>query len=156
MQEITCCFLGHREINETDELIQNLYSVIENLIVDKKVDTFLFGSKSRFDKVCHQQVTKIKEKYPHIKRIYVRAEFPEIDENYNAYLLEQYEKTYYPPNIKGSGKAAYVERNQEMIDKSHFCVIYFQEGYSPRNRKSGTKLALNYAIKKKKTVIVFP
>jgi len=73
MQETTCCFLGHRKINENEEITQQLYSIIENLIIEEKVDTFLFGSKSRFNSLCHEQVTKIKEKYPHIKRIYVRA-----------------------------------------------------------------------------------
>ena len=49
MKENTCCFIGHRTINETEELKLKLNEIIEKLIVDEKVDTFLFGSKSRFD-----------------------------------------------------------------------------------------------------------
>ena len=45
-KEKTCCFFGHRKINETEELKNRLYEIIENLIVNEKVDTFLFGSKS--------------------------------------------------------------------------------------------------------------
>jgi len=74
MQEKTCCFFGHREINETEELRTRLCGIIERLIVDEKVDTFLFGSKSRFDSLCLELVSEIKEKYPHVKRVYVRAE----------------------------------------------------------------------------------
>ncbi|MBQ7288911.1 MAG: hypothetical protein IJW78_04195 [Clostridia bacterium] len=136
-----CCFFGYREINETEELKQQLNSVIENLILNKKVDTFLFGSKSRFNSLCYEQVTKIKEKHPHIERIYVRAEFPQINESYKAYLLESYEDTYYPEKVLGAGKAAYVERNREMINQSHFCIVYYQEECLPRNRKSGTEIA---------------
>ena len=36
-------------------------------------DTFLFGSRSKFDTLCREVVTELKEQYPHIKRI-----------NYNA------------------------------------------------------------------------
>ena len=53
----TCCFFGHRKITETDELKSNLYSEIEKLIINEKVNTFLFGSKSQFDDLCHTIVT---------------------------------------------------------------------------------------------------
>ena len=149
----TCCFLGHRTINETEEMKKQLYEVIERLIVKEKVETFLFGSKSRFDDVCLEIVTKIKEKYPHIKRIYVRAEFPNINDSYKKYLLKSYEDTYYPEKIIGSGRASYVERNYEMINNSRFCVFYYDDNYSPDNRKSGTKIAFEYAVKCKKEII---
>ncbi len=156
MQDKTCCFFGHRTINETEELKERLYEVIEKLIIEKQVDTFLFGSKSRFNSLCQETVTKIKEKYPHIKRIYVRAEFPCIDEQYTNYLFESYEDTYYPEHIIGSGRAAYVERNYEMINKSRFCIVYYDELNAPTTRKSGTKIALDYAIKKQKHIFVLP
>ena len=70
----TCCFLGHRKINETEELKAKLIEMIEIMIEERKVDTFLFGSKSQFNSLCLELVTEIKEKYPHIKRVYVRAE----------------------------------------------------------------------------------
>ena len=40
-----------------------------------------------------------------------------------------------------------------MIDKSRFCVVYYDEKYNPAKRKSGTKIALDYALKKKREVI---
>lgn len=154
MREKTCCFFGHRKINETEELKSKLKEIIEKLIVDEKVNTFLFGSKSRFNSLCLELVTKIKEKYPHIKRIYVRAEYPDINEQYTNYLLESYEGTYYPEHIRSSGRAAYVERNYEMIDKSHYCIVYYDKPNAPTIRKSGTKIALDYAVKHKKEVII--
>ena len=146
--ENTCCFFGHRTINETEELKSKLIEVIEELICEKQVDTFLFGSKSQFNSLCLELVTELKEKYPHIKRIYVRAEYPDINEQYTNYLLESYEKTYYPEHIRNSGRAAYVERNYEMINKSKFCIVYYDEQNAPTTRKSGTKIAIDYAIKK--------
>lgn len=150
-----CCFFGHRTINETEELKMKLSDNIEKLITDKKADIFLFGSKSRFNSLCLELVTKLKEKYPHIKRVYVRAEYPIISDNFKAYLFESYDDTYYPEKIMGAGKATYIKRNFEMIDKSNFCIVYYDETHSPANRKSGTKLALDYAIKQGKTVCVF-
>ncbi len=153
MYKNACCFLGHRNINETEELKLKLIKTIEELITEKQVDTFLFGSKSQFNSLCLEVVTKIKEKYPYIKRVYIRAEYPHITEDYKNYLLKSYEDTYYPEKILNSGKYSYVERNYEMIDNSKYCVFYYDPDKAPTKRKSGTKIALDYAIKKSKTVI---
>ncbi len=53
-----------------------------------------------------------------------------------------------------AGKASYVERNYAMIDKSSYCVVYYDELNIPTARKSGTKIALDYAIKKGKNIMV--
>lgn len=165
LKSYTCCFIGHRKINQTDELKSKLYSEIEKLIINKHVNTFLFGSKSQFDDLCHKTVTQLQEKYPFIKRIYVRAEFPYIDNKYLKYLLERYEYTYYPKNIIHAGKAVYVERNYEIINNSAYCICYYDENYVPSKRKlgktasscyqpkSGTSIAYNYAVKKKLFII---
>jgi uncharacterized phage-like protein YoqJ len=156
MNELTCCFLGHRKIDQTKELEQQLYKQIENLITNKHVNCFLFGSKSAFIDLCYCTTTKLKDKYPHIKRIYVRAEFPHISDDYKAYLLQNYEDTYFPSKAMGAGKTVYIKRNQEMIDKSRFCIIYYHHDSFPTNRKSGTQIALDYAIKQKKKIILMP
>lgn len=150
-KEHTCCFFGHRNTNITDKLRARLKETIEDLIVNKKVDTFLFGSRSRFDKLCLEVVTELKDKYS-IRRIYVRAEFPYIDEDYMSYLLKYYDHTYYPDRIINAGKAVYVERNYEMIEKSSFCIIFYDKNI-PLQRKSGTKLAYDYAVKKRVELI---
>ena len=158
----TCCFLGHRKISGTEELKERLYKVIEDLIISEYVHTFLFGSRSEFDSLCLDVVTELKNKYPFIQRVYVRAEFQHISGSYAAYLLQSYDDTYYPERISGSGRAAYVERNQIMINCSDICVVYFKDNYLPSRRKnswrdltdyqpkSGTKIAYEYAVKKGK------
>ena len=95
-KKCTCCFIGHRKINETEALRVELCRLIKNLIVNENVDTFLFGSKGEFNTLCYEIVTQIKEKYPYLRRIYVRAEYPFISEQYKMYLLENYDDTYYP------------------------------------------------------------
>lgn len=161
----SCCFFGHRKIEETPQLRETLISTIEDLIKNKGVNTFIFGSKSEFDRLCLKVVTVLKEKYPYIKRIYIRAEYADINDDYESYLLESYEETYYPEKIRFAGKASYVERNQEMINKANFCLIYYDENYAPPKRKnsrrdlteyqpkSGTKIAYDYAVKKRRVII---
>lgn len=163
--EKSCCFFGHRKIKYTEELEKKIYCDTERLILSENVNTFYFGSKSEFDSLCLKVVTELKEKYPEIKRIYIRAEFPYIDNSYRDYLLEDYEDTYFPQKAINAGRARYVERNREMIDKSDFCIVYYNEDYEPSARKnskrdffeyqpkSGTKIAYDYAKTKKKIVI---
>ncbi len=157
--------MGHRKISITYELKKKLYSITEDLIISKGIGIFLFGSKSDFDDLCLKTVSELKEVYPEIKRIYVRAEYPYINEDYEKYLLENYEKTYYPEHIKGSGRAVYVERNYEMIKQSDYCIFYYDKNYCPPKRKtsvflmddyrpkSGTEIAFKYALKNCKHVI---
>ena len=158
-------FIGHRRIQNSENLSEQLKTIILNLIDDKQVDTFLFGSRSAFDEVCLETVTGIKLIRPHIKRIYVRAAYPSIDSGYKAYLLKFYDATYIPDTIVKAGKAAYVERNRYMIDKADVCIFYYDENYLPPLKaatgkrifscqpKSGTKVAYDYAVQKKKAII---
>lgn len=149
----TCCFFGYRVMNETEDLKIRLQKAVEMLIIKEGVDTFLFGSKSRFNDLCREIVTKIKAKYSHIKCVYVRAEYPYISDEYKSFLLKSYDETYYPEKIIDAGKSVYIQRNCEMINKSDFCIIYFDNQYTLNNQKCGTKIALDYAIKKEKSII---
>lgn len=151
-----CCFIGHRKLNQTKDLIQKLELIIEDLHLKEKVNYFLFGSKSEFNDICYTVVSKLKEKYPNIKRIYVRAEYPDINNEYMSYLLKYYDDTYYPQEIKGAGRLSYVKRNFNMINKSDFCVIYYSDECLPKTHKSGTELALKYAVSKNKNIILLP
>ena len=149
----TCCFIGHRKIREPDVLRERVGAIMEDLITKAQVDTFLFGSKSQFDDLCRELAAKIKTKYPHLKRIYVRAEYPYISENYREYLLKTFEDTFFPEKLLNAGNAVYLERNYEMIRQSDYCVIYYDEQCAPATRKSGAKAALEFARRQKKTVI---
>ena len=165
MENKVCCFFGHRKIDKTLELKERLLSEIENLITNENVTKFLFGSKSQFDDYCYEIVSELKEKHPHIKRVYVRSAFQHISDWYEDSLLKHYEKTYFPEHMENAGRASYVERNQEMINKSDFCIVYYNENYASPKRKnsrrdltdyqprSGTKIAYDYAVKKKKIII---
>ncbi|MBQ2897753.1 MAG: hypothetical protein IJE46_05485 [Clostridia bacterium] len=161
----TCCIFGHRKVAGKEELKVRLSGIFENLIVNENVCTFLFGSRSEFDDLCRDILAAKKEKYPHIQRVYVRGEYPYIDDDYENYLLERCEKTYFPQRAINAGKAVYIERNYEMIDNADICIVYFKNNYLPirwkngkrdlfdYQPKSGTGIAYKYAIRKNRFII---
>ena len=154
------CFIGHRKVENDDRVSSALKEVAETLI-RLGFKKFLFGSKSKFDTLSWEVVTGLKKKYPFIQRIYVRAGNRYIDKSYEEYILRSYEETYCPPKLEKRGRFSYVERNCEMIDRSICCVFYYNENYTPfsechgreSRKKSGTKIAYEYAVKKKKQEI---
>ena len=174
-----CCFIGHRKIIETQELNKKLRNTIENLITEKGVKTFIFGSRSEFDFLCYQIVSDLQKLYPYIERVVYtcKSELAILKENKtkieklfsNAFKQDinlcEYEKEIEHKTKFTSGKASYIERNQSMIDDSDYCIFYYDENYKPPSRKykksdvfeyqpnSGTSLAFRYAKQKKKKII---
>lgn len=159
------CFIGHRAIINFEQLRIRLTEVISHFI-SNGADTFLFGSRSRFNTLCLEIVTGLKKRYPNIKRVYIRAEYPIISKDYEDYLLESYEETFFPREIQNAGRCAYVERNKKMIDSSDVCIFYFNSDYKlsaikqeiflplpNKERKSGTAVAFAYAKRKNKEII---
>lgn len=154
----TCCVIGHRELNDTSDLRIRIQEVIINLI-NKGITVFLFGSNSKFNDLCLELVLKLKDIYSQISCVYVRAEYEYISQEYNDYLLERYDNTYFPESVHNAGRLSYVKRNQEMIKKSDICLFYYDKNYMPpTNNKgarcvSGVKIALDYAVAKHKIII---
>ena len=174
-----CSFFGHRKIELSVELEQKVQGVVEDLIVNHNVSTFLFGSRSEFDSLCLSVVTNLKEKYPYIKRVaytckneacILESEKQKIEENYSHLLKREVSLVSVEEELEHktkytAGRASYIERNQAMINDSDYCVFYYNENYQPQMRKrsgrsvgyyqpkSGTKLAYYYAKQKKKTLI---
>lgn len=141
-------FIGHRTINKTGSLKDKLKMIVENLMVKENADTFLFGSKSEFNTLCYDVVTKLQNKYRSIRRVYVRAEYEFISEEYKRYLFRLYEFSYFPKDVKGAGALSYVKRNQAMIDKCDVVVAYYDDQYIPPTKtKSGTQMAVVHAIR---------
>lgn len=178
-QSKTCSFFGHRKIEISEELKQKVKEIIEDLIVNHNVLTFLFGSRSDFDHLCHVIVTELKERFLNIKRISYtcRSEFCILEnekqkwEKIYSYFEKKevcilgFEEEVEHKTKYTSGKASYVERNHAMINDSDYCVFFYDEKYNPPKRKkskkdlfeyqpkSGTKLAYNYAKQKRKIVL---
>ncbi len=164
LYNMKACFIGHRKIIKTDKLLYLLKETILQLI-NVGVTTFIFGSKSEFNDLSWEVVTMLKNEYPSIKRVYVRNNNQYINDFYEKYLLTRYEETYYPPKLENAGKYSYVKRNYDLIDNSEYCIFYYNKNYTVSHNKqqndfiltptskSGTKIAYNYAISKRKNII---
>ena len=173
-----CCFIGHRKIEKSLELKQRVEETIKDLIQNKCVNTFLFGSRSEFDDLCHSIVTELQKNNPQIKRIMYtcRSEYACMKEEKEEreriaravtkrhITYKDYDGSIMSDRLWSAGKASYVERNQDMINASDYCVFYYNENYQPPKRrqskrdvseyqpKSESKLAFEYANKKKQSI----
>ena len=173
------CFIGHRTIENAEQLKTKLLDTLTTLISDG-ADTFLFGSKSEFDSLCWHVVTELQTQFPNIQRVSYNAPHESAITSQKERLhLEQissrlmggevhfkdYEGAVNSQKSLNATKDAYIMRNQEMIDNSDVCVIYYNKDYLPPRRKqskryisdyqprSGTAVAYTYAKQKKKTII---
>ncbi len=174
METSACCFIGHRKIQDKELVFSAVKKTVEGLILKKGVTVFHFGSKSEFDDICHLAVTQLQSKYSHILRInYNRKSEYAVKPSEKARLqkswvrvvkkevrLKDYEGSKRSDRLINAGKASYVERNEDMINDSDYCVFYYKEGYAPplssrykSSSKSGTRLAYDYAVRKKKAII---
>lgn len=156
----SCSFFGHRDTPQTDELKQKVRETVEQLIVEEGVDTFLFGSRSKFDELCHIVVTELKEKYPHIRRIVylckhetaclVGAGTSLMQKIKNVtgrdVYVREFEDIKKSDRVNSAGRACYVERNQWMIDESVIIVLYCNE---KDLLKGGTSFVKKYAVREK-------
>ncbi|MBQ8908780.1 MAG: hypothetical protein IJY90_00610 [Clostridia bacterium] len=154
----TCAFIGHRQMENVEGVKTALEVLLEGLIVDENVTRFLLGSGSQFNGVCTDVLLKIKQKHPHIKRVYVRVEY-HLEDN-QSFVGELYDESYFPNCAVGAGRKAYVLRNQHMIDASDVVVFYYNPSYLPQGRMgkncrrvSGTQIAYNYVLKKRKRFV---
>lgn len=96
-------------------------------LLEQGVATFLFGDHSEFNTLCYEVVSELREVYPKIRRIHYRTDYPDADAYTMQFLLDGYEDSICPDGVAAAGKAAYVERNQAMIQASDFCVFYFRQ-----------------------------
>ena len=145
----SCCFIGHRKIIETKELKERLQNTIEKLIKEKDVKTFIFGSRSEFDFLCHKIVSNLMTIYPTIERVVYtcKSEFAvlkkdkkELEQIFSNIFKQdvtlcEYEKEVEHKTKFTSGKASYIERNKAMIDASDFCIFYYDENYKTTKKK---------------------
>ena len=160
-----CGFLGHRDTPQTEELKAKIRETVEYLILEERVDTFLFGSKSKFDELCYSIVTELKEKYKNIRRVAylckhetaclvgagtsLMRQMKEIVGR--EVVAQEYEEVKKSDRVNSAGKGAYVERNQWLIDESEYIVSYCRK-VDFKTGRSGTAIAVRYAQMKEKTI----
>lgn len=174
MDNLACCFIGHRKIQDKEAVLPHVKVIVEMLIKEKGVRVFNFGSKSEFDDLCHAVVSEFQNDYPDIIRVFynLKSEYAvkkdekeKLEEIWRSIIkkdvsLKDFDSSKMSDRVFMAGKASYVERNREMIDDSDICVFFYIEEYKPEpelhrksSGKSGTDIAYEYAVRKKKPII---
>lgn len=170
IKNYSCCIIGHRKINATNDFVEKVKSELKELIVNKHVIRFLFGSNGEFNDLCYKVVNELKQDFPYIKTIFY-SRYDEI-----AFTFEEKEQYDYKSKTKPfpykcfdeiieneqvhkySGKYSYVLRNKILIQESGICLFYFKDDYrlpniGDKKRNSGTKIAYNFAKQEGKYIV---
>lgn len=160
---IKCSFIGHRTVEDSRQVASILKKSIITLIEKKGVNTFLFGSRSEFNDICHQVVTELRVQYPVLTRIAytcrsewacMESEREENERGFSKIMNKEISLKGYEGEVEfdkkyEAGRASYIERNQAMINDSDVCIFYYNDTYKPKGSgKSGTKIAYEYALRK--------
>ena len=133
-------FCGHGDILYSDNTKEELYTQIENLII-QGADKFLLGGYGNFDLLAAHTVKDLKNKYPHINSSLV---IPYINRSYNQSF---YDETVYPPLENVPLRYAISKRNQWMIENCDILICYVYHSWG------GAYTTYSYAKKKNKTII---
>lgn len=62
-----CCFAGHSQLYNEEEIYPRLITAIEDAILTENITEFWAGNYGAFDKLSAKAVRDLKEKYPFIR-----------------------------------------------------------------------------------------
>lgn len=140
---MTCCFFGHKDTPSS--VYDKLKEVVEKLIVEDGVTSFLVGNQGHFDSLALSALRHFKEKYPYINYNVVLAYMPAEKEEWNPY---EFGETMLPEGIESvHPRYAISWRNKWMVNESDVVVAYITHSWG------GAAKYVEMAEKKGKTII---
>ena len=105
-----CAFLGNETLFNVKETADKIRQAVEELISHKQVDTFLVGTKGKFETLSHKMMEQIQCDYPDIKIMLVIAYLKDLERcPYN------FDDIYYPSKVELSNKRWSISRRNEWI-----------------------------------------
>ncbi len=141
---MVCTFVGASSCS-VDKLRDCLESEIRKLI-ESGVTEFYNGGYGDFDFLALKIVAKLKLEYVNIKSYVVLAYLSEKHIEHLNYIAKNYDaETFYPFEKAVIPRFAILKRNEYMINNSDFVIAHAGFG--------GSRVALEYAIRKKKKII---
>ena len=140
---MTCCFFGHKDTPSS--VYDKLKEVVEKLIVEDGVTSFLVGNQGHFDSLVLSALRRLKEMYPHINYNVVLAYMPAEKEEWNPY---KFGETMLPEGIESvHTRYAISWRNKWMVNESDVIVAYITHSWG------GAAKYVELAQRKGKTII---
>lgn len=147
---MTCCFFGHKDTPST--IAPKLEMVLDDLIVNQGVESFIMGNQGYFDSMALSAVRKMKERYPQITYNVVLAYMPREKEEWSVYKPEE---TMYPEGLESvHPRFAISSRNKWLVEESDIVVCYIAHDwggaaqYVERASKKGKQVINLFAVAK--------
>lgn len=128
MRENNCCFTGHRELYESENIIyQRVLDSVKRLM-EKGVKTFICGGAIGFDLLCGEVIANLRKEGEKINLVMAlpckgqdKYFSPKDKERYKA-LLESADKVIYVS--EGYFRGCMHKRNRFMADNSAYLISY--------------------------------
>lgn len=119
-----CAFFGHRTIDR--DISGKVEAAIREAITKYGVTTFLCGNKGAFDLLAAGTAHRLKQEFPTIEVLFVRAYFPKTGEQ----LEEIYDDSIYPDGLETVPRRfAISERNRWMAKHCDCAITYIIHTY---------------------------
>ena len=67
--------------------------------------------------------------------------------------VREFEEIKKSDRVNSAGRAAYVERNQWMVNDSNIIIVLYDKNKESLLLQGGTRMAVEYAIKKQKCIV---
>ena len=139
---MTVTFCGHSDTIITTELQEWLRNTIRAQ-VEAGANLFYLGGYGSFDRAAASAVWEVKKAFPTITSSLVLSYLDQKVE------LTHYDNTVYPPLETVPRRYAILRRNRWMVEVSDVIIANVAHGWG------GAAQTLQYAMKKKKTIINF-
>ena len=152
MNEISCCFTGHRKIpHEKYETLRQRISEEIDRAYEKGYRRFLCGGALGFDTMCAEAVIEKRKTHPDALLVLVIPCMGQED-GWNAEDRAKYDRIYAECDECYCMSELYTEgcmhvRNRAMVDDCSLCIAYLE------HETSGTAYTYNYAKKNELVVI---
>ena len=137
---MVCTFFGHRDCPELQTCIR---TILEALILNHHVDTFLVGNNGQFDSQVHSVLRQLSQDFPHIHYGVVLSRMPGTGPGNN-----ESSDTMLPEGIERVHPRFSIDwRNRWMLDQSDYVVTHIRHNWG------GAWKYAALAHKRKKNVI---
>ena len=140
-------FCGHNGMlnNSVDKKLEE---ALRSVLCEDPAAVFYLGGYGSFDNLCNEELKKLQEEFPLLRRIYVSPYLdPENSRLQKAKLF--YDESLYPFTDRVLPKYAIIKRNQWMVDKADLLIAYVEHSWG------GATMTLEYAIKRHKKRLRF-
>lgn len=143
MKNKVCCAFGHRKIfMNVDEVLQK---IIDQLITQMNVSTFLTGGMGKFDDLFSAAIRRKKKEYPHLQLVLILPYHSSKLNKQKDYYETRFDSIIIPEELMGIHyKSAIKMRNRWMIEQSDYVLGYVYRDFG------GAHEAMKYAAKQKK------